>query len=73
MRFLSRLQRRDRLASLLHATARLHADADIGAEDDALIDRLVLRACNSALSIEHPTEAAADMSSRLEEEASERA
>lgn len=60
MRFLSPLQRCDRLASLLHATARLDADD----EDDVLIDRLVLRACDSALSAEHSVEAAVDMVGR---------
>ena len=49
---LSRTQLHGRLTSLLQATARLQGSAD--AKDDIDIDRLVLRACNAALSAMYP-------------------
>lgn len=54
MPFLSRGQRHERLTALLQMTSRLHGSMD--SHVDAEIDRLVLRACNMALSAASPTQ-----------------
>ena len=51
---LSRTQLHGRLTSLLQATARLQGSADAKDDIDIDIDRLVLRACNAALSAMYP-------------------
>lgn len=59
MPFLTRGQRHERLTTLLQVTSRLHGSMD--SHVDAEIDRLVLRACNLALSADHPAPADRDM------------
>lgn len=58
---LSCSQRHDRLTALHQVIARMHGKVDVDVDVDAEIDRLVLRACNIALSAMCPAAVAVEM------------